>query len=373
MTVRVADIPLWRRALYFGIVFLAVFVFAEGAVRLRAWVRFGGTGGEVHASALEYRPDWALSVPRRGYEAKGALTHVKINALGFRGADISPTKPPTTLRIACLGASTTFSAEASSNDAIWTALLQRQLQGDLGIPVEVVNAGVAGYTSNESLKYLKHRVLDVSPDLVIYYEANNEIARDTRLLAASKGLPDSAKPTGLLRAITSVSLLADIVAKNLAVLIGSRGSGPRLEQIPAALPEHFIGNLEQIRGILAERDVPLVLSTFIVKYRRSQDRDTQLANADLAFYYMPWMTMDGLLSTFDLYNQAILDYGAKAGLDVIDNRDVIPPDSRHFADYMHLTDQGNAVMAERFRQGLKASRALEQALERIGARTVPRP
>ena len=50
----------------------------------------------------------------------------------------------------------------------------------------MINAGVPGYVVTESLKNLEHRVLPLEPDLVIYYEANNDMAIDTRALARSR-------------------------------------------------------------------------------------------------------------------------------------------------------------------------------------------
>ena len=40
----------------------------------------------------------------------------------------------------------------------------------------------------------------------------------------------------------------------------------------------------------------------------AQPRETQIDNASIAFYYMPWMTIDGLLDGMDLYNSASCGY-----------------------------------------------------------------
>jgi hypothetical protein len=41
--------------------------------------------------------------------------------------------------------------------------------------VQVINAGVGGYDSWESLINLELRVFDVSPDLIVFYEATNDV------------------------------------------------------------------------------------------------------------------------------------------------------------------------------------------------------
>src|SRR5205814_5471569 len=191
----------------------------------------------------------------------------------------------------------------------------------------------------------------LDPDLVIYYEANNGIVHDTQLLAVQQGLlgADGRRQSALVSTSSKASLLFDLAYKNLSILLRSRDtSTPKINEVPANLPDHFIGGLDQMRAALAERHVPFVLSTFIVKYRRDQDRATQIANADVAFYYMPWMSIDGMLDAMDRYNAAIVEFGKRADLPVIDDRNVIPPDAEHFTDCMHLADKGNEVMADRF-------------------------
>ena len=312
---------------------------------------------------LEYDAAADLWVPKPGYKVKGANIHIKINARGFRGEDFSVPKPPGTFRIVCLGASTTFAAEASSNEAVWTHRLQEILRAaHPGRRIEVINAAVGGYVAADNLKNLQHRVLPLDPDLVIYYEANNEIVRDTQELAIRAGLigAEGRRQPAWVSTLSKVSLMFDLAYKNLAIAARSRDtSSPRIDRIPRELPSRFIGVLDQMRATLAERHVPLVLSTFVVKYRRDQDRQTQIRNADVAFYYMPWMSIDGMLDAMDTYNQAILDYGRRSGAPVIDDRAAIPPDADHFTDCMHLADKGNEAMAQRLYRGLRALRLLD--------------
>jgi lysophospholipase L1-like esterase len=350
------SIPVGRKILYLGIIVLLLLVVCEAGLRARAWFRYGTASASVRDPMLTYDAAADLYVPTPGYEVKGARIHIKINSLGFRGDEFAVVKPPHTFRIVCLGASTTFSAEVSSNQAMWTARLQEKLRAaHPGVNVEVINAAVGGYVAADNLKNLRHRVLPLDPDLVIYYEANNEIVHDTQLLAIEQGLigKDGRRQSPLVGHLSKMSLLFDLAYKNLSIMMRSRDtSTPKLDRVPAGLPDHFIGELEEVRADLAARHVPFVLSTFIVKYRRDQDRQTQIANADVAFYYMPWMSIDGMLDAMDRYNQAIVDYGTRAGVPVIDDRTVIPPDAEHFTDCMHLADKGNEVMADRFYRGL---------------------
>jgi len=355
-------IPLRRKLLYLGIVTLLTLGVAEAGLRVRAWMKYGGTAS-VRDPMLTFDQAAGIYIPTPGYELKGRNIHIKINSLGYRGDEISQKKPAGTFRIVCLGASTTFSAEVSSNQAMWTHRLQDKLRAAYpGRSFEVINAAVGGYVADDNLRNLKHRVLGLEPDLVIYYEANNEIVKDTQELAVQRGLiaADGGRQPGWVTTLSKISLMFDLVYKNLAIKLRSRDtSGGKIDKVPAELPAHFLSVLEEMRVLLAERKVPLVLSTFVVKYRRDQDRATQIANADVAFYYMPWMSIDGMLDAMDVYNQAIVDYGRQKGLLVIDDRFAIPPDADHFSDCMHLLDKGNEAMADRMFRGLAAARVME--------------
>ncbi len=363
------QIPTWRKIFYALILLCVALLIGEGALRLRAWIKYGGAAAGVRDPMVVYDPLIDLTIPRAGYEVSGKDIHIKINSLGFRGPEFAREKPPHTVRIACLGASTTFSAEASSNDFVWTKLLQDKLQAaHPDVHFEVINAGVPGYTSAQNLKSLRSRVLDLDPDLVIYYEANNEIVKDTRKLAIERGLinPDSGRRSPVIRTLSRMSLAFDLIYKNLAILLRSRKeSKGALDSVPQNLPAHFIATLDEMKGELDERDIQFVLSTFIVKYRHGQDRATQIANANVAFYYMPWMSIDGMLNAMDVYNGAIVAYGRKNELMVVDDRYAIPADDEDFADCMHLADKGNEAMAERFFKAFEESGLDERLCQRV--------
>jgi lysophospholipase L1-like esterase len=363
---RAIAIPLHRKVLYLAVLLIALVAACEGALRVRAWIRYGGASASVRDPMLVYDATADLYVPRAGYELRGDQINIKINSLGFRGDEFTRDKPPNTIRIVCLGASTTFNAEVSSNHATWPHRLQEKLQAAYPqVRIEVLNAAVGGYVAADSLKNLRHRVLALDPDLVIYYEANNEIVRDTGELAMERGLIDRAERPGWVTTLGRYSLLFDLGYKNLAILARSRGAGgPKIDSVPDELPNRFIATLDAMRSELAARDIPLLLSTFIVKYRRDQDRATQIANADVAFYYMPWMSIDGMLDAMDKYNGAILRYTRSNGLLVVDDRTAIPADANHFTDCMHLNDKGAEAMAERFYRFLRRDEYMDEFMIR---------
>jgi len=370
MTEQPVTIPTHRKILYLAVIMIVLLAVCEVGLRARQWMRYGSFAASVRDPMLEYDSNADLLVPRPGYEVKGARLNIKINSFGFRGDDFDRMKPPHTVRIAALGASTTFCAEVSDNHKTWPYRLQEKLSAAYpGVRFEVINTAVGGYTAAENLRNLTHRVLPLDPDLALYYEGNNEITKDTRQLALDRGLIARRNPQSLARTISNYSLLFDLTYKNLTILAGRRNAVAvrTLDSVPSDLPSHFIGQLDEMRRTLAARDIPLVLSTFIVKFRRNQPRPTQLANADVEFYYMPWMSIDGMLDAMDTYNQAILDYAARNSLPVVDDREAVSPDAEHFSDAMHFLDKGAEAMADRFFKYLRTSNELQHAIAKARA------
>jgi lysophospholipase L1-like esterase len=98
------------------------------------------------------------------------------NALGFRGKEIEVPKPAGTYRIVCLGGSTTEGIGVSNEDT-YPAQLERALAGhDVGgRRIEVVNAGFAGFGSQDLYYVLRNLVLPLEPDLLVYYEVGNRV------------------------------------------------------------------------------------------------------------------------------------------------------------------------------------------------------
>jgi lysophospholipase L1-like esterase len=359
-------VPLTRKVVYTLLLVLLLLGLCEAGLRVRAWLKYGSASTGITDDMLVYDRELELRVPRPGYQIKGAQNTVTVNALGFRGPEVSRDKPPHTIRIACVGASTTFCTGVTRDEAAWPHRLQEALhRRHPEVQFEVINAGVPGYTVHEGLKNLSKRVLPLQPDLVIYYEAANQLALDSRNLAKQRGLvaPDEAHVSPVIKTLSEYSLLFDLVYKNAKIALSQRhGPTGRLENLPKELPQGFIEQIDRMNGELKKQGIPLVLSTFVVKFRRDQDRDTQVKNADVAFYYMPWMSINTLLDGVDLYNQAVIDYAHSHRVPVVEECSSIPADAKHFVDCFHLSDDGCALMAERFAQFLDKKQGPLEAL-----------
>jgi hypothetical protein len=105
----------------------------------------------------------------------GSAQQASHNSLGFRGKETTWEKPPGVFRIVTTGGSSVYGQSESSDAAVWSQRLE-DLFGEVGgRKVEVINVGCNGWSSFEMLINLELRALDFSPDLVIVYEAINDM------------------------------------------------------------------------------------------------------------------------------------------------------------------------------------------------------
>lgn len=102
--------------------------------------------------------------------------HPQVNALGFRGPEFSLQKPAETYRIVALGGSTTYGLFLDDWQQAYPSQLETALQDKYGYEqVELVNAGVLGYSSWDSAVNMLLRIPDLQPDMIVIYHGINDV------------------------------------------------------------------------------------------------------------------------------------------------------------------------------------------------------
>lgn len=327
--------------------------------------KYGFKGGSI-ADLYQYDERLGLRTHKPNLEVRGTKTYIKINSLGFRGNDFSKEKDQNTIRIAVLGASTTFCAEVSSNDKAWPEVLQQKLNAHFTtFNFEVINGGVGGYGIDASLKNLRERILKLKPDIVIVYHATNDIAFQSRRLAITLGLieeGETAQSSFPLSFLIKHSQALNLLYKNIAIVVRQKRTttSSKLTEFGPENADRFITYLDSIRLECGRINNPLMIFTFSTKFRHHQPYEQQIRNMNTAMYYMPWMAPGTILQAFDSFNQQIYEF-AQAHDDVfVDTlHNLIPGDEIHFVDSVHFSDQGCSVMAERIYQALLLERLVE--------------
>jgi hypothetical protein len=102
------------------------------------------------------------------------LYDVRINNEGFRGADFTIEKPPGTIRVVTLGASSTFGYH-DRDDETYPYYLEQILNRDGGgRRFEVINFGIPHAMSQNILALFLAEGLRLAPDVVTFYEGAND-------------------------------------------------------------------------------------------------------------------------------------------------------------------------------------------------------
>lgn len=165
---------LFRVALLFFGVAAALVILEFG---LRLWIGARGSENDrikylYDRATIDAQTAQEIGVPYLNYTLNPHSEDV--NARGIRGELVQVPKPAGVYRIVALGGSTTYGHGLKAEEA-WPAQLQRILRDDYGYAhVEVVNLGVPGFYSLDSVVSLATRGLAHEPDLVITYDGLND-------------------------------------------------------------------------------------------------------------------------------------------------------------------------------------------------------
>jgi lysophospholipase L1-like esterase len=330
---------------------------AEAAVRLRQKLKYGAA--ETIEDYYTYDSATGLRVPI----ASLSRGRISINSLGFRGPEIAVSKPPRTVRIAFLGASTTWSAEVSGNEYVWPHLVTASLSRAFpDVKFDYINAGVPGYTMGSILKNLQYRVAPLHPDVIVIYEGSNNLSGELREIAAKRGLISESTMQEFSWP-GRYSLLWQLVEKNLRVLKSQRGaesSQGRLELDANTIGDEYRDGLRAL-VVAAQQNAKLVaLATFSIQLRRDQTPEQQLRGSASALFYAPFATPRLLMDGYERYNHILREVARETGAMLIEGEHDVPGDPVHFNDTVHFTDAGSKAMAERISRELIASPRLRQ-------------
>jgi lysophospholipase L1-like esterase len=178
----------------------------------------------------------------------GVRFDVRINGLGFRGADFEPSKPKDVIRVVTLGASSTF-GYFNRDDTTYPVLLEERLRAGCAgrARYEVLNLGIPHLDVAQIRSLFTAEGLGFEPDVVTLYSGRND-----SLTAAEEDVAPS-RSGGLVAALSKRLILAAF-ADSLFDLRGLRMAPDVLDARATALAQHFVENVEAIRVAAEQRD-----------------------------------------------------------------------------------------------------------------------
>jgi len=121
---------------------------------------------------LEVRPNAELVYT--GWRARVSPTRIRTNSYGMRGPEFAFDRPSGVLRIAATGDSFTF-GQGVEEDEAFVQVAGARLREE-GLPAEVLNFGVPGHATPQSVALIRERVVPTDPDVVLVNVFANDLS-----------------------------------------------------------------------------------------------------------------------------------------------------------------------------------------------------
>ncbi len=314
---------------------------------------------------LQYRPRPGLThdFPVPGRSPVRWVT----NSRGFRGPEFDAGREAGTSRIVILGDSVAFGYFNPEAATIASFLREDLLRR---APAEVINAGVPGYVSLQSLLLLQTEVLDWRPDLVFLVVGWNDAAlgyrkdwspaRTLQMAPVGRRYPED--PT-LLHHVDAIlrkaSALYRLARSRRLHSEAARDAGGGMEVIndeglflPPAAPVNtralgtYRRNIESIAAVCRAREIRLIVATWPSSLGGEISSDAKKR-------MLPWLrplgvTLPTVVATWQSYTAEIRSLAAERGVEILDLERIFEATGSRmdlFADPIHLLDEGNRVVA----------------------------
>jgi hypothetical protein len=272
------------------------------------------------------------------------------NSLGFRGPEITIPKPAGIFRIAIIGGSTVYETEVARWQDDFARQLERELKSRFATTsIEVINAGVGGYSTFESLIDLELRVLDTQPDLIIIYHNVNDVI--ARIVAPNAYRGDNSGRrkqwssesrcyyllcSTILGRLTGIT--HEVMDTDAPAFGGLRGSqyNDILSMTPAEAleqnkPVYFERNIRNMIAVAKENNVAVMLATWAHTNVRGGDAATP--HYEKAFIEQ---------------NDSIKQIGLSKGIPVYDFAKDMPMDIIYWTDQIHQSVLGVSLKSSLF-------------------------
>ncbi len=279
------------------------------------------------------------------------------------------------IRIAVIGASTTASLNLSYEEN-WPGHLGFLVQNALpGQKVTIINAGVPGFNTAQSIGNLALRVIPFNPNVVIIYHAYNDLKA---IKKNSVFKPDYShihlKPYGqhkqpnFFKRCLNHSMFyvrvknsyRNLINKKKLVkqVIDAKKGENRLSDIPPEAVRTFEQHLRALVAIAEVGGAKVILSSFATLHDPTLDytdgemikKLSKLKKTELGsiLHFTPHLKLSTIFKGIRQYNDVLKTIGQQEKIGWVDNALLIPNDEKYFVDRVHFSKNGARLMAENF-------------------------
>jgi len=315
-----------------------------------------------------YQPDIVI---KGGHPRQAKIAKKSVDSHGFFASDQGLTwgKDNGEIRIAMIGGSTTATVNLSF-DENWPGQLGALLQQALpGKTIRVINAGMPGFDTAQSIGNLALRVVPFNPDVVVIYHAYNDLKTVRPNIAYN---PDYShvhrrpygfhkEPPWFIRLLNRCMFYVRIRNKYrqlsaLSTPAGANDGEERLRAVPLLAARTFEQHMQSLVAIAQAGGAKVVLSSYATLHdpqRDYSDRDivgalSAMQRQELYWLaqFTPGLTLDGIFEGIKEYNKIIKAVAKRNNTGWVDNARLIPHQTEYFVDRVHFSSMGAARMAE---------------------------
>jgi lysophospholipase L1-like esterase len=210
------------------------------------------------ASLFRLFGGWHESDPELLWRHRANLPHpFRTNSQHYLGAEVPHAKSASAYRILVVGDSTAVGLGLARRKDAFGEVLASMLGSDLaseGRSVELINAAVSGYSSEQVARFLGTQGWSLEPDLVVVYCGNNDASISGPVSDAA--LMGRQRMTGIRKILRGLALYR--VIGMLRASLGERAvtDDPLVVRVA---PERYGENLRRMVDQAQERGVPIVL------------------------------------------------------------------------------------------------------------------
>ncbi len=298
---------------------------------------------------------------------------------GFRSLSMeTKKKPPNTIRIICMGHSTTDQPTQQTEDT-WSGVLEKELREefrDRGIRIEVAARGFGGHIATDTLFFAKTELSRFQPDMVILLEGINTMCwrggpaysysslEEKMARRFEKANPWQRGPGRFFQLYRRMTLLGRQMeirrAKKTGDVIEWHSKHlPRVRKRYRSLPyaanpvqnpgllQEFTDAMHALLQFLARSDIDAIVLGQPVLWKDHMDA------AEKNAIWFPIRTPKGvvrpslsyLVQKMEQYRQVQRRFAEQFGLTYFALDKKIPKTTEYFFDDCHFTDRGNAAVA----------------------------
>lgn len=278
----------------------------------------------------------------------------QLNELGFRGPPMRQNR----INILCFGASETFGLYESPGQE-YPRLLEQKLNERTGTDTfQVVNAAYPGESAFTATVRVPEIVDSVHPRIALVYptpadyiwlpylhpqtSAPHEVPQARFELRLGERLRTFAKP-----------LLPDVIQNWLREreIRNSSAAFQVMDRLPEENVVRFHDDVTRLVQTLRGRGVlPVVVTHASAFGPVLTDDDRRLLISWRKFY--PMLKEEGFVDMERRMNETLRAVAKEQSVPLIDAAVEVPATRQNFADFVHFTNQGSAVMADKLTEGL---------------------